>query len=96
MKPNKAHIKSPYQKHWYGNFVGFVYLCVCVWVHVVIYSGLVYCTSFELVHYQVNWNCKDQVSVESTKDNSGNFWKGQNPKCFGECNGFLKSEVTFG
>ena len=54
MKPNKAHIKSPYQKHWYGNFVGFVYLCVCVWVHVVIYSGLVYCTSFELVHYQVN------------------------------------------
>ena len=54
-KPNKTHmVKSPYQKHWYGNFVGFVYLCVCVWVHVVIYSGLVFCTSFELVHYQVN------------------------------------------
>ena len=31
MKPNKTHMaKSLYQKHWYGNFVGFVYLCVCV------------------------------------------------------------------
>lgn len=54
MKPNKTHMaKSLYQKHWYGNFVGFVYLCVCV-VHVVIYSGLVLFTSFELVHYNVN------------------------------------------
>ena len=50
----------------------------------------------KMVMWRQKHICKYQVLVESTKDNSGNFWKGQNPKCFGECNGFLKSEVTFG